>query len=383
MRKFRGRNFILILLVFLLVCGFSFKLKAAESSPLKVFQEVLFLINNYHVEEHKIEELIEGAIKGMVDTLDPFSEYMTPDEYDEMQVEFEGHFGGIGIVITPDLTIVSPIKGTPGDKAGLKPGDKIIAIDGKPTEDMDWQKAVDLMRGEPGTSVDLTIKREKEKEPLEFHIIRSDIEVPYVESEMKTDEIGYVVISQFVQDVGHKVREALVDLKSRGARAIILDLRSNPGGLLSEAITVASNFIAEGRIVSVKQRYGQDEVFKVDPTIEAVDLPLAVLINQGSASASEIVAGAIQDYNRGKLIGMKTFGKGTVQSVIPLSDGSALRLTTGKYYTPTGRFIHEKGIKPDIEIEFDPDYEGDNQLEEAIDYLESVLLSREVLKNAS
>jgi len=371
MANYRYRTFLIVLLVMLLTGLIGSGIKAADDSPLNVFQEVLFLINNYHIEETEVEGLIDGAIKGMVDTLDPFSQYMLPDEYDELQIEFEGHFGGIGIVITPDLIIVSPIKGTPGDKIGLKPGDRIIAIDRQSTEDMTQKKAVDLMRGEPGTSVDLTIKREKETEHLDFHIIRSDIEVPYVEWEMKDEDIGYIVIAQFVQDTGQKVQMALNDLIEQGACSIILDLRSNPGGLLSEAITVASNFVDEGQIVSVKQRYGQDEVFHKIEGIKSVDLPLAVLINQGSASASEIVAGAIQDYQRGILIGMQTFGKGTVQSVIPLSDGSALRLTTGRYYTPAGRFIHEKGIEPDIEIEYNVDSTEDNQLNKAIEHLKS------------
>jgi carboxyl-terminal processing protease len=370
-------------LVLLFVCVFGGLLNAAESNPYELFQEVLFYIENYHVDEQDRNELIKGAIRGMVETLDPFSEYMTEDDYDEMQLEMEGHFGGIGIVITPDLVIVSPIKGTPGEKVGLKAEDKIIAIDGQPTEDMTQKEAVDLMRGEPGTPVDLTIKREGVEENLEFHIIRSDIEIPYVESEMLEAQIGYVMIAQFAQDVGLKVEKAIEELEAQGARALILDLRSNPGGLLTEAVNVASNFFHEGQVVSVKKRYGWDDVLEVEKQFRATDLPLVVLIDQGSASASEIVAGAIKDRDRGTLIGMKSFGKGTVQSVVPLSDGSALRLTIGKYYTPSGEFIHDKGIEPDIEVEYDPEYEGDNQLDAAINYIKENFLITDLLKEVS
>ncbi len=367
MKKYFWKYLILVILL----AGVGPVATQAADSPAQVFQEVLFLIENYHIEDPAMEKIMDGAIKGMVETLDPFSEYLSPEEYQEMQVEFEGHFGGIGIVITPDLTIVSPIKGTPGERAGLKPGDQIIAINGESSEEMTQKQAVDIMRGEPGTSVVLTIKRETEEKPFEVHIIRALIEIPYVEWEMKNDRIGYIFIAQFVQDVGAKVERALTELSANGAEGIILDLRNNPGGLLDEAISVASNFIARGMVVAVKQKSGKDSTYNVLPSIKSTRLPLVVLINQGSASASEIVAGAIQDYHRGKLVGMKTFGKGTVQSVIPLSDGSALRLTTAKYYTPSDRFIHEMGIEPDIKIEYDPDYEGDNQLERAIEYLKS------------
>ncbi len=357
------------LLILLFIFIFNGLLYAEENNLYEVFQEVLFYIENYHVDEQNRDELLKGAIKGMVETLDPFSEYMTGDEYDEMQLEMEGHFGGIGIVITPELVIVSPIKGTPGESVGLKAEDKIIAIDGEPTDDMTQKEAVDLMRGEPGTPVDLTIKREGEEQNLEFHIIRSDIEIPYVESKMLEDKIGYVMIAQFAQEVGIKVEKAIKELESQGAQLLVLDLRSNPGGLLTEAINVASNFFHNGKVVSVKKRYGWDDVLEVEENFRPTELPLVVLINQGSASASEIVAGAVKDRERGTLIGMKSFGKGTVQSVVPLSDGSALRLTIGKYYTPAGTFIHEKGIEPDIQIEYDPEYEGDNQLDAAVNYL--------------
>ncbi|MFP4661966.1 MAG: S41 family peptidase [Halanaerobiales bacterium] len=344
------------------------------------FNEVLAYILNYHVDENEIDELIRGAMDGMADTIDPYSEYMTSDEYKEMQVEYEGHFGGIGIVITPDLTIVSPIKGTPGERVGLQSGDNIIAIEGEPTEDMSQKEAVDLMRGEPGTEVNITIQREGVDEPLKFKIIREDVEIPYVEWEMKTDKVGYINIVQFIQGVGSKVSTAISELEEQGAEALLLDLRTNPGGLLDEAISVSSSFLDEGTVVSVKYRVGSDDIYNVEKDIYTTDLPLVVLINQGSASASEIVAGAVKDNHRGILFGKKTFGKGTVQSLFPLNDGSALKLTTGKYYTPSGNFIHEKGIKPDVEVEYNPDYEGenDNQLDAALQYIQDNFFEAEI-----
>ncbi len=372
----KWKKIIIVVVLALFLIGTGIRGFTEDYSPLENFQQVLYLIKTYHVEDISIKNLVTGAINGMVEELDPYSSYMLPDEYNEMQTEFEGHFGGIGIVITvrnKELTIISPIKGTPGDKAGLKAGDIILAVNGDLTSEMSQNKAVDMMRGEPGTSVTLTIKREDNEESFDVEIIRADIQVPYVEWEMKTDDIGYIAISEFVQDVGAKVEEGLQSLQEQGARAVVLDLRNDPGGLLDEAIRVASNFIDEGVVVSIKQREGENRVFETDQNIQAVDLPMVVLVNGGSASASEIVSGAIKDYNRGKLIGTKTFGKGTVQTVIPLNDGSALRLTTARYYTPSGSFIHEKGINPDIEIEYDEEQDGDNQLEKAVTYLETQL----------
>lgn len=349
---------------------------------LKSFNELYSYILYYYVDEPDIAELLRGAMKGMVETLDVHTTYLSEEEFEEFQMEFEGHFGGIGIVIQPDLTVVSPIKGTPGDRVGIQPGDVIIAIDGESTENMTQAEAVQKMRGEPGTTVIISIMREGEEKPLEFVIIREDIEIPYVEWEMKTDKIGYISIADFANDVGKKVSIAIEELEAEGAEALILDLRTNPGGLLSEAINVASNFLEEGTVVSVRYRIGSDDVYTVNTDFKTCNLPLLVLINQGSASASEIVAAAIKDNGRGVLMGMKTFGKGTVQTLFSLSEGSALKLTTGRYYTPSGDYIHEKGIQPDVEVSYDPEYDGDKQLEAAIKYIEDIYLS-EVLRPAS
>lgn len=371
MLKNKKKLLAVLLIIAILAVG-GFKVIADELTPLQNLQNVIYLIDNYYVEDKNLEELIDSAITGMLKELDPYSSYLSPDEYEEMQIEFDGEFGGIGIVITlreEKLTIVSPIKNTPGDKAGLKSGDVIKAINGKVTSKMSQKKAVDLMRGEPGTNVTLTISREDKEEDFDVEITRANIEIPFVEHSMETDNIGYLSIYQFGSDVGYKTEKALKDLKDQGAEAVILDLRTNPGGILEEAIKVASNFIKEGTVVTVKSRRKDDKVYDTVSDIEAVDMPMVVLINEGSASASEIVAGAVLDYDRGELIGKKTFGKGTVQTVIPLDDGSALRLTTARYYTPDGNFIHDQGIEPDIMVEFDQESEEDAQLQKAIEFL--------------
>jgi len=336
------------------------------------FQQVLYYLKNHHVDDPTYDKLLQGAINGMLEEVDPYSYYLTPDEYEEMQIEFEGHFGGIGIRIIMregKLTIVSPIKGTPGDRVGLQAQDVITHVEGKPTSEMTQKEAVDMMRGEPGTVVNITVDREDAEKPLKFEITRADIEIPYVTSEMQTDEIGYISVAEFAEDVGLKVRKALTGFESKGAQAVILDLRSNPGGLLNEAVKVASNFIKDGTIVSARQREGEPQIYEASSEIRSVNMPLVVLVNGGSASASEIVAAAVRDHERGTLVGTKTFGKGTVQRVIPLEDGSAVKMTIARYYTPDEEYIHEKGIEPDVTIEYDAEAEKDPQIQKAIEIL--------------
>jgi len=380
--RFKKVGIVLTLVILLTVPAVHAQQK--DYTKINAFEDILYLIKNYYVEDMDNNQLIEGAIDGMLNEADPYSYYMDKEEYQEMQEEYEGHFGGIGIVITMrdnKLTIVSPIKGTPGERAGLKAGDIISEISGQPTADMSQNKAVELMRGEPGTKVELTIDRKEEEDPIKVMIIRADIEVPIVEWEMKEDKIGYLSISQFIDDVGYKLEKAIAELEAKGAKGLILDLRSNPGGLLVEAVNVTSNFVEKGKVVSVKNREGQERILTVNPKIKAVtELPLIVMINQGSASASEIVAGAIKDHQRGKLLGMKSFGKGVVQTVVPLQDGSAVSLTTARYYTPSGNYIHEKGIKPDIKVELDTEMAEageDNQLQEALELMESFIYVEE------
>ncbi len=361
-----------------------------DYSKANAFQDIIYLLQNYYVEDVEFDTMIQGAIEGMLNKVDRYSYFMDAEEYEEMQTEYEGHYGGIGIVITTrdnKLTIVSPIKNTPGERADLRAGDIITAIDGRETADMSQMKAVNMMRGEPGTEVILTINR-GDNDPFDVEIVREDIEVPYVESEMQTEEIGYISLAQFIEEVGPKLETAVQELKDQGAKGIILDLRNNPGGLLNEAVDVSSVFLDEGEVVSIRQKNENERVLSINKQINGdTEIPLIILINKGSASASEIVAGAMQDYDRAKILGTKSFGKGVVQSVIPLKDGSAVSLTTARYYTPDGNYIHEKGIVPDIEVERDMEAvetaveagetPPDNQLDQAVDEMENMIFVRE------
>ncbi|MGM0420213.1 MAG: S41 family peptidase [Bacillota bacterium] len=366
-------------LILIVLIGGGIGFAADEENPMREhatiqnFQNILMIINNYYVEDLSVNKLLTGAIKGMMKEIDSYSTFMTSEEYEDMQEEFEGEFGGIGIVITirnDRLTIVSPISDTPGERAGLRAGDVIVEINGKPTAEMSQERAVDLMRGEPGTDLVLTIEREDEDELIEVDITRAVIEVPIVETEMYEDNIGYFSISQFLQETAVKTEDAVKELEESGAEALILDLRNNPGGILDEAVDVSSIFAEEGTVLTVQQREGDPQVYDVNPEFYTTELPLIVLINRGSASGSEIVAGYVKDTDRGKLLGTQTFGKGTVQSVFPLNDGSALRLTTARYYTTGENLIDEVGIEPDYELFFEPqeeDPEEDNQLDTAIE----------------
>lgn len=347
----------------------------SEHGTVQNFQNILMIINNYYVEDISLDQLINGAIDGMISEIDSYSNYMSSDEYDDMQEDFEGEFGGIGIQITirdDRLTIVSPISNTPGERAGLMAGDVIAEIDGKETAEMSQEKAVDLMKGEPGTDVTLSIDREGEDELIKVEITRDIIEVPIVETEVYDDRIGYLSISQFIQETGEKTEEALKELEDEDVEALILDLRNNPGGILDEAVNVSSLFADSGTVLSVKQREGEDQTYEVNPEFTTTELPLIVLINRGSASGSEIVAGFVKDQDKGELFGTKTFGKGTVQSVFPLEDGSALRLTTARYYTSGENLIDEIGIEPDYDYPYiadEEDPDADNQLDVARDLM--------------
>lgn len=349
---------------------------AAVTDKFQILFDIYQIISKYYVDEVDGEKLLTGAIKGMAAELDPYSFYLEEEAYTELQSDLiEGVFGGVGIFITirdNQLTIVSPIKDTPGERAGLTAGDKIIAIDGQSTEGLSTKGAANLMQGEPGTEVVLTIQHETEK-PRIVTIVRALIEVPFLSYEMLEDGIGYLNLYEFGAGVGQDVAKALKDLDKQGLKAIIMDLRTNPGGLLNEAVNVASSFMTKGPVVHIRQRNEIKETLYVNRFMKHYDLPIIVLINGGSASASEIVAGAFQDTGVGELLGTKTFGKGTVQSVVPLSDGGAFKMTIAKYYTPGERFIHEDGIQPDILEEFDLErYQADgidNQLEKAIELL--------------
>jgi len=324
---------------------------------LKIFNEVLDIVEKNYVEEVKQKKLIDEAVNGMIKSLDPHSAYLTPDQYKELQVDTSGTFGGLGIVISmqnDQLTVVSPIEDTPAFKAGLKAGDRILKIDGQITKGMSIQDAVKKMRGPENTKVTLTILRKDFKEPRDFEITRAVIKIKSVKHNVYDDSIGYIRISAFQESTVDELRKALqqVSGKSRDLKGIVIDVRNNPGGLLDQAVKASDAFLKSGTIVSTKGRAKAIESkFVARDDGNEPTCPIVVLVNEGTASASEILSGALQDNGRAIVLGMPTFGKGSVQTVIPLEDGSALKLTTAKYYTPKGRSIQAEGIKPDIVVE--------------------------------
>ena len=325
---------------------------------LELFNTVISRVEKDYVDKKSAKELIYGALRGMLSSLDSHSQFMDPEVYKEMKVDTEGHFGGLGIEISSRdniLTVVSPIEGTPAFKAGIKPNDKIIKIEGKSTKRLSLSEAVKKLRGKPGTSVNITVLRPETRELLDFDITRDIIQIQSVKDvKMLNESIGYIKLTQFQENTSDELEEAMDKLEKEGMKALILDLRNNPGGLLNEAVAVADKFIGGGKlIVSTKGRIiNQNKEYRASSRATHPDVKLVVLINKGSASGSEIVAGAVQDWHRGILLGTTSFGKGSVQSVLPLKDGSALRLTTAKYYTPNGRSIHHIGIDPDIEVKY-------------------------------
>ncbi|AAC06952.1 S41 family peptidase [Aquifex aeolicus] len=323
---------------------------------LKLFTEALKIVEREYVEPVPIKKLIYGAIDGMVSSLDPFSDFFTPEEYKEFLSETEGEFGGVGIEITMENgrpVVVSPIEGTPAWKAGIRPGDIIIAVDGEDTFNMSLMEVVKKIRGKPGTKVKLTILRKGEGKPIEVTLVRARIKVPSVKY-TNYKGIGYIKISQFTSGTSKSLEKAILELENQNVKGFIIDLRNNPGGLLSEAVDVGDLFIPKGKlIVYTKGRKGELHRYFAEREPITQGLPVVLLVNKGSASASEIVAGALQDYHIATLVGEKTFGKASVQNLIPLSDGSAMKLTIAYYYTPKGRLIHKKGIKPDVEVKMD------------------------------
>src|SRR5256712_10841216 len=372
MRKIvREKQVVLVLLAAVLVSMFAGAVMAKRLPSqggvyenLKVFTEALSYVESNYVEEVEADKVIQGAIRGMLKTLDPHSSYMPPDVYREMQVETEGRFGGLGIEITMRddvLTVVSPIEGTPAFRAGIQPGDQIIKVDGESTKEMSLVDAVKKLRGPEGSAVTISIFRQGFTEPKDFTISRAVIQIKSVRWTKLQDDIGYVKLRSFHKTTEEELEEALQDLGEQLIKTLILDLRNNPGGLLEQAIAVSNVFLEGGKlIVSTKGRlpsqnmkgFSKSEGFHVS-------YAMVVIVNGGSAAASEIVAGALQDVQRALILGTSTVGNGSVQTIIPLSDGSGLRLTTAKYYTPKGGEIHGKGITPDIVVE--KPQEADNQ----------------------
>jgi carboxyl-terminal processing protease len=326
---------------------------------LKIFGSVLDLVQRNYVEEIPPQELIYGAVQGMLTSLDPHSSFMKPEDYKELQIETKGSFTGIGIEISLKdgiLTVVSPIEGTPAYKAGLKANDKILKIEDKTTKNMTLIESVKLLRGAKGTDVTISIYREGWRRLKDITLTRDVVPIISVRSRMLEEGYGYIRISNFQDKTSFELEKALKELeKGKGLKGLVLDLRNNPGGLLDQAVKVADVFLKNGLIVYTDGRIEEQKMrFEAHPDKHPHNYPIAVLVNEGSASASEIVAGALQDHKRAIILGVQTFGKGSVQTIIPLEDGSAVRLTTARYYTPNGRSIQAKGIEPDIEVPYTP-----------------------------
>jgi carboxyl-terminal processing protease len=324
---------------------------------LKTFSEVLTQVQKSYVDETKVKDLVQGAIRGMLSTLDPHSAYMTPDMYKEMQVETKGEFGGVGIQIGVKenrLAVIAPIEGTPAYRAGIKAGDFITKVNDETTKDLTLMDAVQKMRGPKGSKVNLTIQRDGTPDPLQFTLVRDTIKIESVKSKV-LDNIGYVRLTQFQESTGRDLSKVLKQFKEQKLQSTILDLRNNPGGLLTSAVEVSEQFLPGGKlVVYTKGRESKKDEWIAKGKDQMDDSPMIVLVNEGSASASEIVAGALQDYGRAVIVGTTSFGKGSVQTILPLGDGSGLRLTTAKYYTPKGRSIQSTGITPDIVVKPQP-----------------------------
>lgn len=361
MSKKRRDLLILVLACAFLLLGLS-GLRAAKTAPedneiyqyLRLFSDVLNIVQDNYVEKVDTKKLMYGAVNGMLRELDPHSSFLKPEDYKELQIETKGRFGGLGIEITLRdgiLTVVSPLEGTPADRAGILSNDQIVRIDEQPTQDMSLTEAVQKMRGPKGTKVKLTIIRKGERKPLEFELVRDMISIQSVKSRLLEPGYGYVRISSFQSGTSNDLKKALDQFESQGTglQGLVLDLRNDPGGLLEQAVEVSDEFLDEGLIVYTGGRLDSQKMrFEAHKNSKPRRYPIVVLVNSGSASASEIVAGALQDQKRAIILGEPTFGKGSVQTVIPLNDGSALRLTTSLYYTPSGRSIQATGIQPDI-----------------------------------
>ncbi len=338
--------------------GINAKTKKDLSEDLKllgIYTDVFKIVQDNYVEPVEAKKLIYGSLRGMLSSLDPYSTFFSPEEFKEFTTETHGEFGGLGIEITMEnhkLIIVSPIEDTPAYKAGLKPGDVIIEIDGEPTEKMTLFQAVKKLRGKPGTKVTITIWRKGVEKPFKVTITRAIIKIKSVKTkELDNGKIGYIRLTQFQENSAEDFERALLKFKDK--EGIIIDLRNNPGGLLSVAVRIADMLLPKGDlIVYTKGRTSRsnDKFYSINEPIVSKDLPIVVIVNKGSASASEILTGALMDNDRALSVGDKTFGKASVQTLIPLPDGSGIKLTTAHYYTPSGKLIMNKGITPDIVV---------------------------------
>ncbi|MRR55948.1 MAG: S41 family peptidase [Deltaproteobacteria bacterium] len=367
MVKRKGRKIALVIAAIsalVVVIGFGVQHRCAAESgndyeSIELFTDVLKIVQKNYVEEVDTKKLVYGAINGMLSSLDPHSSFLPPDMYKELKIETKGSFGGLGIEITVKdgfLTVISPIEDTPAFRAGIKAGDQILKIEEKLTKDMTIIDAVKRMRGPKGSKVTITIMREGFDKPKEYTLVRDIIQVKSIKFNTLDDGYGYVRIAQFQEKTDEDLLKALSALKAENGgslKGLILDMRNDPGGLLDQAVRVAEHFIAEGELLVYTEGRDQDSKMRFTSRKgkKEIGYPMVVLINGGSASASEIVAGALQDHNRAVILGTQSFGKGSVQTIIPLSEDSGLRLTTAKYFTPKGRSIQAKGITPDIVVE--------------------------------
>ena len=362
-----------------------FYLSSANSSEndiykkIDLFGEVLEKINREYIDEINQSESMDSAINGLLQSLDPYSSYMSPEILEEMQTETSGEFGGLGIEVGMEagvVKVISPIDDTPASKAGIKAGDYIVKINDTQVQGKSLSEAVDLMRGPVGSSIELTVRRRGEKKALTFNITREIIEIQSVKSELLEENIGYIRLTSFNENSSDQIEKQIEELKkNKNLNSFILDLRNNPGGLLNQAIRISDFFLENGEIVSTKSRKKSDNRKWFAKKGDITDgKTLLVLINYGSASASEIVAGALKDHKRAIVIGENSYGKGSVQSIIPLKNKGAIRLTVAKYYLPSGKSISEVGVRPDIEVNEDGDNfkirtDTDNQLNYAIKLL--------------
>jgi carboxyl-terminal processing protease len=373
MRMVAKRGFPFVLLLVGIALGFFLAAQWVPSvsavprqdyESLEAFTNILAIVKKNYVEDVETKNLVSGAINGMLSSLDPHSAYLTPELYKELQMDTQGRFGGLGIEITIRggiLTVVSPIEDTPAAKAGVKPGDQIFKIEDEFTKDMTLVDAVKKMRGPRGTKITISIKREGVPELINFTLVRDTIRVQSVRSRNLEEGYGYIRLAQFQERSDRDLQRSLEKMAAEkgGIKGVVLDLRNNPGGLLTQAVRIADLFLDSGMIVYTDGRIeSQKQKYFAQKDSSWMDFPMVVLVNGGSASASEIVAGALQDHKRAVVLGTKTFGKGSVQTILPLDDSSALRLTTARYFTPKGRSIQAAGIVPDIIVESVPQAEG-------------------------
>jgi carboxyl-terminal processing protease len=346
----------------------------------RLLAEVLERVKSDYVDEVDDERLIEAAIRGMVADLDPHSSYLDQEEYDEIRISTSGSYSGVGLEVSAAegrVVVVSAMEGSPAADAGVRSGDIIISVDGMPVEPSDVDDTVLRLRGDPGTQVRLTLTRDGGESPLSLDLVRAQIQVASVRYELVEPSYGYVRLTHFSETTAGDLRDAvaaLLDLAGQPLSGLVLDLRNNPGGVLDASVEVSDAFLEEGLIVSAEGRQA-DARFRLEA--QAGDIlegaPLAVIVNGGSASAAEIVAGALQDHHRALIVGTRTFGKGSVQTVVPLSGGRAVKLTTSRYYTPSGRSIHKSGIRPDVIVEPDSvtEADGDAQLAQALELVKT------------